>query len=165
MSTWSREPENTSYIDPKEMAERVDNYGEVIDLLRAESLFKVGNRNEAMRLFDSSISKGLEDAKIGKGLAMAEGALQDGRCEDMIEGLKLAMPVAMRLMQPAQGRRLLKILQMAVDAGWIQGDSQFCLDVVNHEDVYDRMEDFVRAQGNEKASLSNLYECLNVFYR
>ncbi len=165
MSTWSKEPENTGYIDPKEVAPRVDLNGEVVDLVRAESMHRLGMQEKAMELYDLSISKGSYEARMCKGFAIAESALCDGCYEDMVKGLKLAIPVAMRLMHSAQGKRLLQILQMAVDAGWIQGDSQLCPDAVSHTDVYDRMEDFTHAGENEKASLSNLYEYLVAFYR
>jgi len=165
MSTWSRPYEDMGCIDPKEIAPRLDVNGEAVDLLRAEYMFKLGMREEAMKLFDSAISKGSYEAKMCKGFALAEGALEDACFEDMVGGLKSAMPVAMRLMQPAQARRLLKILQRAVDAGWIQGDRQLCVDEVSNVDVYDRMEDFVQVEGNENAALSNLYEYMAAFYR
>lgn len=164
MSTWPKEPDNLDYIDPKEIVPRLDFNGAVVDLLRAESMFKLGMREKAMELYDVAISTGSYEARMCKGFAIAEVALGDGCFEDMVKGLKLAIPVAMRIMNSEQGIRLLQILQKAVDAGWIQGENQFCIDAVNHEDVYDRMDDFTSVEGNEKAALSNLYECLVAFY-
>ncbi len=138
---------------------------EIVLLVKANALYEEGDMENAMKAYDASVESGSVEARIYRGFALAESAMENGESlEEVVVGLKDAMSVAAKMMEDQYLRKLHGLLYRLVQYGHLSGEKQLSTVEVNHLDIHDRIMDFVRSKGGDRAVLENLLEYLDAFY-